>query len=534
MPTSIAKAIVFDMRLLESGSWKAEEKSLIENWIKEDGFEEKRAAASNLISILIPSLLGEDCSENGRVRSKRLGEMLQHFEDLLATTKGGMAKKFYRDHLNHMLRVTLFARAVSNKNKSLPLSKDELRILTLACLVHDIAYPLAESSRILDDTVNAMKKCYGALSFPHFLLSYDMEKVTRLLETIKLADTSVAFYGPLLKENNHGLMGAIEFIDYINQEHLIKYRQLLQAIVFHDASLRIPDSLQKDNVLKILILSDEFQDWGRPVGIDKEPAISDISNLSITSRKLQGSFEWRAEVSVSPLRQIYSKIMNLRRVEWPNSLNVSLTFILPKYETFNLSNFEKIVQKIIDYCERKRTDCINELNVSWNRQKELFKSFYGKVLPETDDLVKFLIDTKKSPKKLKSLYFSPKCKEILHIDKDLGKLSSLKLELKSGKISSILHGEKEKHQGLLYCQNEKITEQPVKQFVARLILFHGLAARVASKRMDELPAQYIFPSTELIKKALRIFGLKDEMTPLTENLRDIRRCIIDDGFFTFQ
>lgn len=534
MPTHIAKAIVFDMKLLENDSWKAEEKDHIENWIKEDGFEEKRAKASNLISILIPRLLGEDCSESGRVRSKRLGEMLQYFEDLLATTKGGMAKKFYRDHLNHMLRVMLLARAISNKNKSLPLSKDELRILTLACLVHDIAYPLAESSRILDDTVNAMKKCYGALSFPHFLLSYDMEKVTKLLETIKLEDTSIAFYGPFLKENNHGLMGAIEFIDYINQEHLTRYRQLLQAIVFHDASFRIPSSLQKDNVLKILILSDEIQDWGRPVGVDREPAISDIGNFSITARKLQGTIEWRAEVNVSPLRQIHSKIINIRRVEWPNSLNVSLTYNLPKYETFNMSKFEKVVQKTIDYCERKREDCIKKFNMSWCRQKELFKSFYGNVLPDTDDLFKFFIDTQKPSKELELLYFSPKCKEILHVDKDLGDLFSLKLEIKSGKISLILHGEKGKHRGLLHCQSEKITEETVKQFAARLILFHGLATRVASKRTDELLEQYIFPSVELIKKALRIFGLKDEITPLTENLRDIRKCIIDDGFFSFQ
>ena len=66
MPSGAAESIVFDMNLLQIGNWKRNERRLIEDWIKEDNFDDKRAAAANLFSLLMPEVLCEDCSTAGK------------------------------------------------------------------------------------------------------------------------------------------------------------------------------------------------------------------------------------------------------------------------------------------------------------------------------------------------------------------------------------------------------------------------------------------------------------------------------------
>ena len=95
MPSAMSISNYFDTRLMMQASWSEEDIKQIEKWIKEDAFEEKRIQASKLISYMICSLLSENCSSNGKIRAKRLGQLFQHFEDMLATTKGGMAPVSY-------------------------------------------------------------------------------------------------------------------------------------------------------------------------------------------------------------------------------------------------------------------------------------------------------------------------------------------------------------------------------------------------------------------------------------------------------
>lgn len=534
MPSSIAKSIVFDTNLLLKGSWKEQDKKLIEEWIKEDGFEEKRAVASSLVSDMICVLLKEDCSEYGRVRSKRLGELLQHFEDLLATTKGGMAKKFYRDHLNHMLRVMLLASAFAKNIQSFSLSGEEAKLVILAGLVHDIAYPLSESCQILNQTIKAMKKCYGALAFPEFLICYDMKRVTKLLETLDLEHTPLSSFGTFLNEYNHGLLGAIEFVDYISQEKLEKYVSLLRAMVFHDPSLKIPECLRKDPILQALVLSDEIQDWGRPAALEKEPAIAEIDDFKIDSNAVRGNFKWREDVDVSPLRQIHAKASNFSRFAWPASLHVDLSFELPSYDQFELGSFHETVKNLIEYCQKERPDAVRSLNESWKDSKELFKSFYGNALPKSDDLPKYVIHHKILNEQQDLTYFANERKEILHTNQDMGRPDTIKLEINSGSIGLILRGEKRECKGNLYCQSQNIAKQLAEGFVARLIVFHGLASRIARKNAEGIVRRYPFPSHEHIEKAMQISGFKGKADPLVEELRGLRKCLVEGGFFSFQ
>ena len=49
----MSRSIVFDTQLLELGSWDWETKKQIEDWVCEDGFDEKRGEAANLINELV-------------------------------------------------------------------------------------------------------------------------------------------------------------------------------------------------------------------------------------------------------------------------------------------------------------------------------------------------------------------------------------------------------------------------------------------------------------------------------------------------
>lgn len=528
----MSRSIVFDTKLLGLGSWEKETEKLIENWISEDGFDEKRAEASNLIYTMILRLLGHECSENGRIRSRRLGEMLRYFEDLLALTRGGIAKKFYRDHLNHMLRVMLLADAIGNRMKSLPLTKKDVRLLTIAALVHDIAYPLAESYQIINETTKAMRRCYSALSFPDYHISYDSKKVKRLVNVLASEDVPASVFGPMLKNYDHGVVGCIEFIDYIKDENLAGKKRLFQAIVFHDPAVKVPESVRSDPILLALVLSDEVQDWGRPVGLDKETAISQIDDFRITSGNMRGTFEWKGKINVSPLRQIHSKAANFSRLQWPKLVRVALTFKLLDYEGFCSREFEEVCNRLLDYCNENRPECIQSLNELWKGDREWFRTFYGYVLPETNDIVDCW--KQMSVSKADWVYFNSTGKEILHAEKDIGKPCSLQLKIKAARVAMTLTGQRKQILGFLYDQSDDVTLKHTYRLIVPIIVFQGLAARIASKKSAGLSSRFMFPSKKAIRNAMGIVAVQNWKDSNTDALSSIRRCVVEGGYFSFR
>jgi len=71
-------------------------------------------------------------------------------------------------------------------------------------------------------------------------------------------------------------------------------------------------------------------------------------------------------------------------------------------------------------------------------------------------------------------------------------------------------------------------------FAARLIVFHGLASRITRKNAEGIVRRYPFPSHEHIEKAMQISGFKGKADPLVEELRGLRKCLVEGGFFSFQ
>ena len=353
----------FDERLLMLGKWDKQDRENIEKWIKTEE-DQKKEAASKLINSLIPNLLAKDCTSEGRKCSKNLGDTFGHLEELLHTTKGGIAKKFYRDHLNHMLRVMLLARASAKELSNFEISDNEIRLLVLAALFHDIAYPLSEVNQVFTGVTDALNRCYRSMSYPKMVIALDMNIVTQLIQNLKLpTGMTISDLGKYFSSNNHGILGAMEFLQYIRPEAVNEYIKVLDAIMFHDPDYDISIDAKQNKILALLVICDEMQDWGRPASFEQEPTISEIKDFDIKGNEITGRFVWDETSTLSPLRQIFSKERSLKRICLANidkEISIKLSFGLPTYSLFEHGQFE---------------DQLQHLFHSWNFSQRIFEAF---------------------------------------------------------------------------------------------------------------------------------------------------------------
>ena len=155
----LLKVRLFDKKLIEQGNWTDEERNAIIKWNETSDPNKFKFEAAKLLTYLIKKIMGKDCTSRGRVRIRRLGKDLHNLESILILTKN-LEKKFYRDHLNHSIRVALLANAIAQK-KPFDLNKNELNHLVLACIFHDIAFPLSQIKKILSSTLDSINKGYN-------------------------------------------------------------------------------------------------------------------------------------------------------------------------------------------------------------------------------------------------------------------------------------------------------------------------------------------------------------------------------------
>ncbi len=431
----------FDLKLLMLGKWSHQQSQNIERWIKTSD-EQKKEQAAELMNNLIQDLLGEACTAEGRRCSKNLGSTLSHLEELLYTTKGGISKKFYRDHLNHMLRVMLLANSIATQTKNLQFTDEEINLLVLASLFHDIAYPLSEVSQVFTGITGALKKCYRSMNFPEVIMSLDMKVVMKLVEDVELpSGVSVSGLGEYFSNNNHGVLSAMEFLQYLRPERVATFKRSLDAIMFHDSEFDIAVEMTKNKILALLILADEMQDWGRPASFEQEPTISEIREFELSNNSVTGKFVWDQKSVLSPLRQLYSKQKSLKRIkliDLERELTVNLSFELPVYSVFDHAGFLDKMQQLFISWEMKP----DILNVYYMNIDAYQKLYYGAVGGSERKLVSDLaqhklVSTIGNPK----LYYSFPRKEILLISSDCGQPKEINFDLGRFGFTSMIFGE---------------------------------------------------------------------------------------------
>lgn len=243
--------------------------------------------------------------------------------------------------------------------------------LSLASFFHDIAYPVQESKVIFESVSSALSKCFKSIEIhrPIVDLSEEIDSTRFLIDLSQRAvekfswETSHAVASCLFdsfRRLNHGVLSAFEVWCMMNKHRRNEDFVLdaLLAIALHDSesfnTILLCNSEAKIDInlfpeLYVLILSDETQEWDRPVlvegglfgnisdSIDIHKNGLPFIKLDYRSKLMKGNIR-----SFSPLLQVRSKIKSLSRLE-SASFPFKILINLPTYERFHSSYFKSRV-----------------------------------------------------------------------------------------------------------------------------------------------------------------------------------------------
>jgi hypothetical protein len=402
-------------RVFEGRLSKIEEQ-IFNQWATADNFLQKQRKAATLYKNVIPRFFDDLFGEEFGVFAGNV----EPFERLMQLTRGELAGKFYRDHLNHMIRVCLLS-LIFHYDFNIKLNPTAL---SLASFFHDIAYPVQESKVIFESVSSALSKCFKSIKIRQPIVDFREETdPTRFLIDLskhamkKFSRRTGHAVASCLFDNfrrlNHAVLSAFEIWSIINEHRRDEafVRDALLAIALHDCesfgTILLCNSEAKIDInlfpeLYVLILSDEIQEWGRPVLIEGD-AFRNISDgidlyenglpfikLDYRNKLMKGKIR-----SFSPLLQIRSKIKSLRRLE-SASFPFKILINLPTYKGFHGSYFKSHVTFDGAHFTKLTTDLdikeFNAIELRFNKKldflvksREVFKEIDAELLKVIDD-----------------------------------------------------------------------------------------------------------------------------------------------------
>ena len=309
-------------------------------------------------------------TENYVLQHDLVGELFTQvpYHEGILTLQAKLGGKFYRDHLEHMLRVMLLSHIVGDVLK---LDKNKLLACTLAGLFHDIAYPLSKAKETIYNVFVALRRCYPSLP---------LEEIDKIIKICKEKELK-----HLGKETNHAILSSCAFKNFWNLENLIygnlknlgneDLREIIRltanAIATHDSEIERDVVYSKEPVSAILILADELQDWGRPVGDSRWIAIPNIEPFLISRKEIRATLDYSKSPEYyeethdffSPLFQIQSKQKNMSRLvlnaDFPA---MHLTYRLPPYRALFSKDLILSYVKQVERYENGLLDDVHELS----------------------------------------------------------------------------------------------------------------------------------------------------------------------------
>ncbi len=266
-----------------------------------------------------------DTAEERGVTNKGILYLIKSLPDLESFLYSTSAKKFYRDHTEHQLRVAVLGDFLLEQDlgqgKLLNIIADltELdktgikeKYWWVTGLIHDIGYPLEKLTTSVNwSLVNQILKCYPHLDLEMIPLEVTLSSKGRnqaaYLEIIEEGMSKEAKYlirngagynldGPLHSKSqvflsnpekghgefnykpsialDHGVVGAINLLASLGSPETIKqnndeyrgYVEAAKAIAVHNFKDRLPEfTFDKNPLSFLLVLIDELQEWGRPI-----------------------------------------------------------------------------------------------------------------------------------------------------------------------------------------------------------------------------------------------------------------------------
>lgn len=329
----------FDEHILSLCQISVEEKGQFEEWIRA-GKREKRNKACILIHNILLSHINKDISERGRERLANIKSALPHFEEIIISIKE-LEKKYYRDHLNHSIRVALLANAILSK---LPhMNKEIIEDGLIAGMVHDLGYPISGS--ISKSYMDNISSCYSSQNFSEMIQRCDPLILVKFGEIIKPSELAGSFLKDAFEHGHHEVLGSLEFFELLNEKarNQERYRKIVSAILLHDTFIGVEIKFSESPLAVVLIIADELQEWGRPAGSSENAELQEFSKITISSRQIQAFLDYTKNQRFSCLRQLESKTNNLQRLVLDDNF--------PAFEIgYKIQNFACIKIKDIVRC----------------------------------------------------------------------------------------------------------------------------------------------------------------------------------------
>ena len=331
----------FDYNLYNKGRWDIlgkECNSLIKRWLNEKKSAQKVELASQFIVFLIRVSFEQQIGKSGEIKKRLniLEESLKYFEKSLTVAIAGIGKKFYRDHLNHMVRVALILNAIMNECEVYgPIDKSSLIMLSTAGAVHDLAYCLSEAREMFSALGKRLGRVFSTIDIPEILPIFKVGLIYEYLKLLKLESYVWKNPSQLLIEidkPNHAIVSACEFLSFAKPELCTK--QLIgaaQAIALHDTNMRAVVTDEDDGFhpypdwAPLLILADELQDWGREAGTIGEIDLVDLGPKFLSHNSIIAEFRYISNNS-RVLSIFEAKFENLSRIHIHKSCDISLIF----------------------------------------------------------------------------------------------------------------------------------------------------------------------------------------------------------------
>ncbi len=245
-------------------------------------------------------------------------------------------RKFYRDHTAHSLRVAALGDFILDKEgfagglekllmEQFHFSKEEVRTTWwFTGLLHDIGTPLAKLFTSLNwSMINEMTRCYSSLGMEFFPLGINVNhpdlgnidylkilcegypKSWQKIITNGLGvtpDTHDGFqylaqskehveYKPTSTQIDHGVVAAVALLRTLGSPEEISKEQpenrplieAARAIALHDNIEKLcPLPFEEYPLLFLLAITDELQEWGRPIPVSSEEGYFTTSLQKVT------------------------------------------------------------------------------------------------------------------------------------------------------------------------------------------------------------------------------------------------------------
>ena len=536
---STLMSFLFDKKLIEMGSWPEDELREIEKWNETADSEKHKIEAARLVSFITLKILGKDCDSKGRIRIRRLGSVLSDLEKILVLTRS-LERKFYRDHLNHSIRVALLARAIGSRSP-FNLSRKDLDKLVLACIFHDIAYPLSQVHKMIGSTLNALKNCYNIARTIQFVqdLSLDLDEDMMC----KILPAQKNLIKEKIKEFDHGLLSAFEFISYLKLTNGFsqEYSDIVKSIALHSPLFNFEIDSISEKMLTILIIADELQDWGRPITRGFSP-ISKIDSFRLDDNVIHGTYTTQDCRIYSVLRQIYGKSRSLSRLRLPLSYDLQISFSFENFRKIILLKFEKILQSLFEICtkyEKKLFDHSNFLEL-YRSDSPAEEIYYGMNIPEKykKNIYELLLKkelSQGSPYINFNIFVNNYAQEIIFTPNRINEIESLRFLSEEGSVKLRLQSSTDELYGNLHSVKDAEVLNLGLRLAAEIRFFNICIQKLSKFRDSDYPVHIGiegFPEVNEIKKILADFNI--EYLKLFHLLPDIVLSIANDGFFIFR